>query len=132
MHHYGLDCFAIAQFNLDIGVHHNVQNDGVVGRIVLMMVTIPVRCLDVHLYVASPHYAVFLDLGIEEVGPCIVVAQSRVKYIEGFVVERLNVEEEALLPYKIHEFLHGLFLQEFEYLRIVLSCNQAQMGYIKC
>ena len=97
-----------------------------------MMVTIPVGSLDVHLYVASPHYAVFLDLGIEEIGPCIVVAQSRVKYIEGFVVERLNVEEEALLPYKIHEFLHGLFLQKFEYLRIVLSCNQAQMGYIKC
>lgn len=61
---------------------NNMKNDIVVGRIVLMTMTQPIRGVHMYLYIASPMLVIYDHLGMEEVRTCLMVVFSGFQYLK--------------------------------------------------
>ncbi len=107
VHDDSLDGVARGTSDIGVGLRDNVQNDTIVGIVILMVVTEPIACLDMHFDIACPHDITYLDFGIEEVGTCIEVPESRVYDFEGSVVQGVDGRKQTLLPDVIHQFFHS-------------------------
>ena len=77
------DGFAVGAAYLAVDVLGDVQDDGIVDRVGVMSMAVPVGRLLVNFDVAYPKHAVQFELGVEEVGACVGVAQSGVNHFHG-------------------------------------------------
>jgi len=91
-----------------------VEDDVVVSLVLVVTMQIPVARLVVNLHVAHPKGAVYLELGIEEIGTCVAVVQSGVDDFHRLVPgggER-GEWEELVLPHVVKELLHDVGVLE--------------------
>ena len=72
---------AALRLHVAVGQPHDVEHHIIVMLVALVAVQIPVAGAVVQLDVAHPQRAAYLDAGVEEVGPAVVVVQSGVDHL---------------------------------------------------
>ena len=50
-----------------------VQNYGIVGRIGVVSMQMPIACAQMYFYVSAPTYAIYYDLCVEEIWSCVAI-----------------------------------------------------------
>lgn len=88
-------------FGIDVGSH--MQNHGVVGAILMVVMAFPVGSMYVDFYISHPQNAVYLDFRIEKVGSCIGIGESGVNDFHGLSLRGMQRSERKKLvfPYKL-------------------------------
>ena len=66
-----------------------MQYDIVVGVVAIVVMLVPVGCIDVDFYIANPYYSVNFDFSVEKIGTRIVVMLTYVDYLERCIVGEL-------------------------------------------
>ena len=86
----------------------DVQDDAVIGRILVVVVTLPVAGAHVDLDVAHPQVTVNLDLGVEEVGPRVGIEQAGVDDADAAAIVGHHVlaEPQLVLPDVLQQSFH--------------------------
>ena len=85
-----------------------MEHGVVVVAIGVVLVFEPVGRAQVYLHIASPYGFSYLHFGVEEVGPGVVVVQSRVEHLHAFAVFGLQQGggEQLVLPHVVEQFFH--------------------------
>ena len=85
-----------------------MQDDAVIGRVLVVVVPFPVAGAHVDLDVAHPQAPVDLDLGVEEVRTGIGVQQAGVNdaHTAAIVGHHVLAEPQLVLPYVLQQSLH--------------------------
>ena len=105
------DEFAIDAMDRRIIFFNDVQDNAVIGSILVMMVALPVAGAHVDFDVAHPGVSVNLHLGIEEIRARIGVQQARVKdaHTAAVIGHDVLTEPQLVLPDVLQQSFH-LFL----------------------
>ena len=85
-----------------------VEDDRIVCRVLVMTMPEPVGSLLVYLYIPYPQHAAYLDFGIEKVGSCMGVLQSRVDDFNCFSIGGLLrfQGKKPVFPHVMQELFH--------------------------
>ena len=102
------DEFPIDAIDGRVVFFHDVQDDAVIGRVLVVVVPFPVAGPHVDLDVAYPGVAINLDLGVKEVWSRVGIEQTRVEdtHTAAIVGHHVLAEPQLVLPYVLQQSLH--------------------------
>ena len=108
-HHHLRDALAVGAHHRSVVFCHDVQHNGIVCRIVVVPMAVPVGGAIVDFHVSRPQTAVNLHLGIEEVGTGVCVAPARVDdtHTASVVGGELARAPQTVFPHILHQHFHG-------------------------
>ena len=94
-----------------VALANNMEDDGVVALVLVVVVEEPVRCLHVEFHVACPLRAVDDNFGAREVRPRVGIGEAGVNNFDGKAVDGLEGRErkQAVFPDVAQQFFHGVF-----------------------
>ena len=103
------DELPVATVDGGIALANDMEDDGVVALVLVVMVEVPVGGFHVKFHVAHPFGAIDDDLGAREVGTCVGVGQSGVNDLHRLAVDGAEGGERKHLvfPYVVQQFFHG-------------------------